>query len=125
MSRSLNKVFLIGHVGRDPEVRTTQNGTKVANTSIATNWGKDGSERTDWHRIVFWSRLAELAGEYMKKGDRAYIEGRIVYDSYEKDGVTIPTVEVHASEMILLSPKSGGAGAGSDAAPDDMDDTPF
>jgi single-strand DNA-binding protein len=102
MSRSVNKAILVGHVGRDPEFRETANGTKVANTSLATNSGKAEAERTEWHRIVFWDRLAGFAQEYVRKGDRLYVEGNIRYDSYERDGVTIPTMEVHVREVVLL-----------------------
>ncbi len=112
MSRSVNKLILVGHVGRDPEIRETRSGTKVANLSLATNqWrpdeGEGGSERTDWHRITLWNRLAQLAEDYVRKGDRVYVEGRVQYDSYERDGVTIPTAEVHARELVLLSPPPG------------------
>ena len=114
MSRSVNKIILVGHVGRDPEVRKTQSGTKVANLSLATNYranagGEDMEERTDWHRLVLWNRLALLAEEYVTKGDRIYIEGRLGYDAYERDGVTIPTAEVHVRELVLLSPRREGA----------------
>lgn len=110
MSRSVNKIILVGHVGRDPEVRQTQSGTKVANLSLATNYrsgagSEEPEERTDWHRLVLWNRLALLAEEYVTKGDRIYIEGRLGYDQYERDGVTIPTAEVHVRELVLLSPR--------------------
>jgi single-strand DNA-binding protein len=109
MSRSVNKIILVGHLGRDPEVRETQNGTKVANVTLATNhrWGGgdgEAQERTDWHRLVLWNRLATFAEEYAKKGDRVYVEGRLQYDSFERDGVTIPTAEVNVRELVLLSP---------------------
>jgi single-strand DNA-binding protein len=107
MSRSVNKIILVGHVGRDPEVRQTQAGTKVANFSLATNYrtgGDDPQERTDWHRLTLWTRLAQFAEEYVRKGDRVYVEGRLAYDSYEREGVTIPTAEVHVRELVLLSP---------------------
>lgn len=114
MSRSVNKIILVGHVGRDPEVRQTQNGTKVANLSLATNYRagagtEEVEERTDWHRLVLWNRLALFAEEYVTKGDRVYIEGRLGYDEYERDGVTIPTAEVHVRELVLLSPRKAEA----------------
>jgi single-strand DNA-binding protein len=114
MSRSVNKIILVGHVGRDPEVRQTQNGTQVANLSLATNrvvgaGGETPQDRTEWHRVVFWNRLAALAESYIRKGDRIYVEGRLEYDSYERDGVTIPTSEVHVQEVLLLSPPREGA----------------
>ena len=110
MSRSVNKIILVGHVGRDPELRETQSGTKVANLSLATNHsmgasGEEERERTDWHRLTLWNRLAVFAEESVNKGDRVYIEGRLEYDSYERDGVTIPTAEVNVRELLLLSPR--------------------
>jgi single-strand DNA-binding protein len=109
MSRSVNKIILVGHLGRDPEVRETQSGTKVANVTLATNhrWGNgegEEQERTDWHRLTLWNRLALFAEEYAKKGDRVYVEGRLQYDSFEREGVTIPTAEVNVRELVLLSP---------------------
>ncbi len=111
MSRSVNKIILVGNVGRDPEVRETSSGTKVANLSLATNArasGGDGDadrEKTHWHRLTLWDRLALLAEEYVRKGDRVYVEGRLEYDSYEREGVTIPTAEVNVREIVLLSPR--------------------
>lgn len=109
MSRSVNKIILVGHVGRDPETRETQSGTKVAHFSLATNRrissnGGEVEERTDWHRLTLWSRLAQFAEDYVHKGDRIYVEGNLEYDSYERDGVTIPTAEVTVRELVLLSP---------------------
>jgi single-strand DNA-binding protein len=109
MSRSVNKIILVGNVGRDPEVQTTQNGNKVAHVSVATNRRvapvEDGEERTDWHRLNIWGKLAQFAEDYVKTGDRIYIEGRLEYDSYERDGVTIPTAEITVREIVLLSAK--------------------
>ena len=109
MSRSVNKIILVGNVGRDPDIHETQSGTKVAHLSLATNRRISGSdeeaERTDWHRITFWNRLAQFAEDHIRVGARLYIEGRIEYDSYERDGVTIPTAEVHAREVVLLTPR--------------------
>lgn len=110
MSRSVNKIILVGNVGRDPDVHTTQSGTKVAHVSLATNRrttrdGDDG-ERTDWHRLTFWNRLAQFAEEHVRIGARLYVEGRVEYDSYEREGVTIPTAEVHVREVVLLTPRA-------------------
>ncbi|MBT8337156.1 MAG: single-stranded DNA-binding protein [Gemmatimonadetes bacterium] len=109
MSRSVNKIILVGNVGRDPDIHETQSGTKVAHLSLATNRRMSGAdeeaERTDWHRITFWNRLAQFAEDHIRVGARLYIEGRIEYDSYERDGVTIPTAEVHAREVVLLTPR--------------------
>jgi len=108
MSRSINKVILVGNAGRDPDVQTTASGSKVARLSLATSRRvpRDGSfeERTEWHRLVLWDRLAELAEEYIRKGDRLYIEGRMEYSSFEKNGVTVPTADVRVLEMVMLGP---------------------
>jgi single-strand DNA-binding protein len=114
VSRSLNKAIIIGNLGSDPEIRTTGGGTRVANFSVATSrsWtGRDGQqqEKTEWHRIVAWDKLADIAERFLKKGERVYIEGEIEYRSYEdKDGVTKYMTEIRAREMIMLG--SGGAG---------------
>lgn len=107
MSRSVNKVILVGNAGRDPDVQTTAAGVKVAHLSLATSrrFSRNGGaleERTEWHRLTLWDRLAQLAEEYVRKGDRLYVEGRMEYDSYEKNGVTIPTAEVQVRELVLL-----------------------
>ena len=119
MARSVNKIFLMGNVGRDPDIQQTQNGTKVAHLSIATNrripsGGDEAKERTDWHRLTCWSRLAQFVEDHVSTGDRIYIEGRLEYDSYERDGVTIPTAEVTVQELVLLTPRAVAAGVGAD-----------
>ena len=109
MSRSVNRITLIGNVGRDPDIHQTKNGTKVAHFSIATNRrtpGAEEEERTDWHRLTLWNRQAQFAEEYIRTGDRIYVEGRLEYDSYERDGVVIPTAEVIVREVVLLSSKA-------------------
>ncbi len=106
MSRSVNKVILIGRVGSDPDVRITRAGVKIARVSLATNrrtGGEHPEERTDWHRVILWGRLAQVAENYVSKGDKLFVEGYLEYDSYERDGVTIPTAEIRAREMVLLS----------------------
>lgn len=114
MSRSVNKIILVGNVGRDPDLHTTQGGTKVAHLSLATNRRStrdgDEGERTDWHRLTFWNRLAQFAEDHIRMGARLYVEGRLEYDSYERDGVTIPTAEIHVRELVLLSPRASVAG---------------
>jgi single-strand DNA-binding protein len=109
MSRSVNKITLIGNVGRDPDIQQTKSGTKVAHFSLATNRrapaGAEEEERTDWHRLTLWSRQAQFAEEYIRTGDRIYIEGRLEYDSYERDGVVIPTAEITVTEVVLLTSK--------------------
>ena len=112
MSRSVNKVILVGNVGQNPDVQVTGTGTKVAHLSLATSRQTPsggligGTERTDWHRLTLWNRLAQFAEDYVSKGDRVYVEGRLEYDSYERDGVTIPTADVVVKELVLLSPRS-------------------
>ena len=111
MSRSVNKIILVGNVGRDPDIQQTKNGTKVAHFSMATNRRTSGGdsgeagERTDWHRLTLWNRQAQFAEDYIRTGDRIYVEGRLEYDSYERDGVTIPTAEVMVNEVVLLVSK--------------------
>jgi single-strand DNA-binding protein len=119
VSRSLNKVMLIGNLGADPEVRTTNNGSRVATLSLATSrqWtvqGKEKQEKTEWHRIICWNnkgaQLADVAEKYMKKGDRIYVEGRIEYRTWEdREKQTRYVTEVIAREVILLSSRGGGA----------------
>ncbi|MGH7530458.1 MAG: single-stranded DNA-binding protein [Gemmatimonadales bacterium] len=117
MSRSLNKVMLIGNLGADPEVRSTNNGSRVATLSVATSrqWtGQNGEkqEKTEWHRVICWnnkgSGLADIAEKYVKKGDKVYIEGRVEYRTYEdREKQTRYVTEVIARELIMLSPKPG------------------
>jgi len=113
MSRSLNKASLIGNLGADPEVRSTNTGTRVATLSIATsrrwtNRSGEQQEKTEWHRVVCWDKLGEIAEKYLKKGDRIYVEGRIEYRQWEgQDGQTRYTTEIRALEMIMLG-SSGG-----------------
>ncbi len=114
MARSLNKAMIIGNLGADPEVRSTTSGTRVATLSVATSrrWtsrGGEPQERTEWHRVVCWDRLAEICERYLKKGDRVFVEGRIEYRQWEgQDGQTRYTTEIRAFQMIML----GGAGDG-------------
>ena len=111
MARGVNKVILLGNVGRDPETRYAQNGTAVTRFSIATSeiW-KDRSsgeqqERTEWHNIVCFARLAEVAGEYLKKGSKVYIEGQLRTSSWEQDGQKKYRTEVNAKELQMLDSK--------------------
>lgn len=122
MSRSLNKATLIGNLGADPEIRSTNTGTRVATLSVATSrrWtSKSGEqqEKTEWHRVVCWDKLAEIAERYLKRGDRLYVEGRIEYRQWEgQDGQTKYTTEIRAMEMIMLG-GSGGREGGQQSAP--------
>ncbi len=119
MSRSLNKVMLIGNLGAEPEVRSTASGTRVATLSVATgrSWTNQAGERqekTEWHRVVLWNSksggLADVAEKYLKKGDRVYIDGRIEYRTWEdREGNTRYSTEINAREMIMLGSRGGGA----------------
>lgn len=120
MARGVNKVILIGTLGADPETRYTANGTAVCSIRIATNeqWTDKATgqkqERTEWHRVKFFGRLAEIAGEYLKKGRQVYVEGSLRTDKYtDKDGIERYTTDIIANEMQMLGgPGDRGAGAG-------------
>jgi len=116
MSRSLNKVMLIGNVGNDPEIRATSGGARVAKISLATNrsWsGRDGQqqEKTEWHRLTFFGRLVDIVEQWVHKGDRLYVEGRIEYSQTETDGVTKYWTDIVITEMVMLGSTSGGGAA--------------
>ena len=121
--KSVNKVILIGHLGKDPEVKYTPQGTPVAKITLATNSkfkGKDGNwqETTEWHNVVLWQRLAEIAGEYLKKGGQVYIEGRLQTRSWDdkQTGQKKYMTEVVANDLVLLGGRGqsgGGEHAGS------------
>jgi single-strand DNA-binding protein len=114
MSRSLNKVMLIGNVGNDPEIRVTGSGVKVAKVSLATNrtWNdRSGQqqERTEWHRLNFWDRLADVVEQYVHKGDRLYVEGRIEYSQTEDDKGNVKYfTDIRVFEMVMLGGQPGG-----------------
>ena len=124
MSRSLNKVQLIGNVGKDPEVRSTNNGGRVADFSLATSrtWNDSGGggkqEKTEWHKCIAWNArggagqgLADIVERYVKKGDKLFVEGSIEYRTWQdQQGQTRYTTEIRVRELILLSPKGGGDG---------------
>ena len=107
-SRGVNKVILVGNVGNEPECRTMPNGNSVANISVATSesWKdkntSEQQERTEWHRLVFFNRLAEIVEQYVKKGSKLYIEGRLQTRSWEQDGIKRYTTEIVANEMQML-----------------------
>ena len=109
MPRTINRVELLGRVGADPEMRYTSNGTAVTNLSLATDrQRKDGESTTEWHHIVCWAKLAEVANEYVGKGDRLYVTGRLVHDSYEtEDGQRRYRTEVHARDVVFLDSRNG------------------
>ena len=112
---SVNKVILVGHLGKDPEVRYMPNGEAVANVTLATSetWkDKTGEkqEKTEWHNIVFYKRLGEIAGQYLKKGSLIYVEGRITTEKWQdKEGKDRYTTKIVANEMKMLGAKSSGA----------------
>jgi single-strand DNA-binding protein len=118
MARSLNKVMLIGNVGSDPEIRMTPSGSKVAKFSLATNrtyQDRSGQqqERTDWHRLTFFGRLSDIVEQWVHKGDRLYVEGRIEYSqTQDEQGTTRYWTDIVVSEMVMLG---SGAGGPSDA----------
>ena len=119
MSRSLNKVMLIGNVGNDPEIRALSSGARVAKVSLATNrtWSDRAGqqqERTEWHRLTFFGRLVDVVEQWVKKGDRLYVEGRIEYSQVEGEGGTRYFTDIVVTEMVMLgSSGPGGASAGS------------
>ena len=123
MSRSLNKVMLIGNLGNDPEVRSTTGGNRVATFSLATSRSWNGpsgekQEKTEWHRCVVWnsksSQLADIVERYVKKGDKIYVEGRIEYRQWQdKEGQTKYTTEINVRELIMLGGARGGGGGDS------------
>jgi single-strand DNA-binding protein len=126
MARGVNKVILVGNLGKDPEVRYMPNGNAVANITLATSesWKDKTSgeqqEKTEWHRIVMFRRLGEIAGEYLKKGSQVYIEGKLQTRKWQDNsGNDRYTTEIVASEMQMLGGRGGGGSAGfsSDSAP--------
>ncbi len=124
MARGVNKAIIVGNLGRDPEVRYSANGNAIANVTIATteSWkdrqSGERQEKTEWHRVVFFSRLAEIAGEYLKKGSQVYIEGRLQTRKWEdRDGNERYTTEIVANEMQMLGGRGGGDSQ-SDSPPD-------
>ena len=125
MARGINKVILVGNLGRDPETRYMPSGGAVTNVSIATSKGwkdKDSGEqkeRTEWHRIDFFNKLAEIAGEYLKRGSKVYIEGELRTRDWEKDGQKHYTTEVVASEMQMLDSRGEMGGGGSSSGGQD------
>ncbi|WP_424945903.1 single-stranded DNA-binding protein [Candidatus Spongiihabitans sp.] len=133
MARGINKVILVGNLGKDPEIRYTPGGAAVANITLATSdsWKDkqtgEQQERTEWHRIVFFNRLAEVVGEYLKKGSQIYVEGRIQTRKWQdQSGQDRYTTEVVGNEMQMLGSRSGGssmassdAGFDQSAPPDD------
>jgi len=141
MSRGINKAIIVGNLGQDPEVRTTDSGTTVTTISVATSeqWTDKSTgerkEQTEWHRIVLWGKLGEIAGEYLRKGSQVYIEGKIQTRKWQgEDGQDRYTTEIKANEMQMLGGRGGARSDYNDnpAAQDadrraavDDDDIPF
>ena len=138
----INKVSLVGNVGRDPEIRSTQSGTQVANFTLATNERKrdpngEWTDHTEWHRIVVWGRTVNVVEQYVNKGRQLYIEGVLRTREWERDGQKRYTTEIHVRELKLLGGRGGGGGGGGGSTggndygavgqsfPDDADDVPF
>jgi single-strand DNA-binding protein len=112
---SLNKIMIIGNVGKDPEVKTTNSGKTVCNFSVATSHGSGDNASTEWHRVTCWDKTAELVGKYVTKGKQVYVEGRLQTRSYEKDGVTRYSTEVIANQVTFLGGKGDSTPSGSDS----------
>lgn len=132
MARTYNTVVLSGYVGSDPKVRETSKGTRVANFTIATHDGYGDNENTNWHNCVAWAGLAGVIEDYVEKGDRLLIEGRIEYRPYEKDGVTVKATNIVVDEMVMLGGRNSGSKGKSSKSSDDPwgdedveDDLPF
>ena len=119
MSRTINNVQLLGRVGTDPEMTYTPNGTAVTKLRLATDrYRRDAEPETDWHNIVVWNGTAEAVNNYVVKGQRIYVSGRLVQNSWEgEDGQRRHRTEVHASEVVFLDGNGNGAGQAEDASP--------
>jgi len=131
MARGINKAIVVGNLGRDPEVRYSANGNAIANVTIATtdSWkdrqSGERQEKTEWHRVVFFGRLAEIAGEYLKKGSQVYVEGRLQTRKWEdRDGNERYTTEIVAADMQMLGGRGGGGDAQGGSAPDFNETSP-
>ncbi len=125
MARGINKVILVGNLGRDPEMRYTPGGAAIANVTIATSdsWKDkqtgEKQEKTEWHRVVFFNRLAEVVGEYLKKGAQVYVEGRLQTRKWQdQSGQDRYTTEIVANEMQMLGGRGGSGGASAGPADD-------
>lgn len=118
MARGVNKAIIVGNLGADPEVRYSAAGNAVTKIRVATSeqWkdkqSGEAKEKVEWHRITFFGRLAEIAGEYLKKGSQVYVEGKLQTSTYEKDGQTHYSTDIIASEMQMLGGRSGGSSRG-------------
>ena len=116
MPRTINRIELLGRVGADPEMRYTQSGTAVTQVRVATDRPRQNGETdTDWHAVTCWAKLAEAVNKYVGKGDRLYVNGRLVQNSYEtQDGQRRHRAEVHAQEVVFLDSRNGGTRVAAD-----------
>ena len=125
MARTINKVELLGRVGTDPEMKYTPNGTAVTNLRLATDrYRRDGEDATDWHTVIVWGKTAEAVNNYVQKGQRVYVAGRLVQNTWEnEDGQRRHRTEVHTQEVVFLD--SNGNGNGNGASDYGDEDSPF
>ena len=127
----INKVILVGNLGRDPEVSYTPSGTAVAKFSIATSeqWTDKATgekrDKTEWHHITAFGKLGEICGEYLTKGKQIYIEGKLQYGSYEKDGQTVYTTDIIANQMQMLGSRNEGSQPAQSSPQPPDEDIPF
>ena len=116
---SLNRVELIGHLGRDPELKYTNGGKAVVKFSVATSFGSGDQEQTEWHNVVTWEKQAEACNKVLSKGDLVHVEGRMVTRSYEKDGVKRYSTDVVAHRVLFLKTKGRNQAEGSSSSSND------
>ena len=123
MARTINKVELLGRVGTDPEMKYTPNGTAVTNLRLATDrYRRDGEDATDWHTVIVWGKTGEAVNQYVTKGQRIYVAGRLVQNTWEgEDGQRRSRTEVHTQEVVFLDSNGNGNGASDDGD----EDSPF
>ncbi len=119
MARTINKVELLGRIGTDPEMRYTPNGVAVTNLRLATDrYHKDDNDSADWHTVIVWGKSAEAVNEYVSKGQRVYVSGRLVQNAWEnEDGQRRHRTEVHTQEVVFLDSGGNGSGQAEDASP--------
>ena len=128
--RGVNKVILVGNLGKDPELRYTNSGVAVASFSLATSDSSKDAEgnvqdRTQWHNLVAWRKLAEICAEYLKKGSKVYVEGKLQYRTYDdKNGVKRYVTEIWMDNMVMLDSRGGAQGAPSESEPSAQRDEP-
>ena len=123
MARTINKVELLGRVGTDPEMKYTPNGTAVTNLRLATDrYRRDGEDTADWHTVIVWGKTGEAVNQYVQKGQRVYVAGRLVQNTWEgEDGQRRSRTEVHTQEVVFLDSNGNGNGASDDGE----EDSPF